>query len=105
MSSLQYVLKLIDNRISKIGSLGGTGKLLELFHVDSVDFNSIFPELQSLDNIQLENVRIIDLSIDQLLKNNVALSYFIDFMSSQGQLIDLFFYLNIEGKLFTFIVL
>lgn len=57
-------------------------------------------ELQSLDYIQLENVKKIDLSLDQVLKNNIALSYFIDFVSSQGKQTDLFFYLNIEGKIY-----
>lgn len=57
-----------------------------------------FLELQNLDYIQLENIKKIDLSLDQVLKNNVALSYFIDFVSSQGKQTDLFFYLNIEGK-------
>lgn len=31
------------------------------------------------------------------MKNNVALSYFIDYVSSQRKQVDLFFYLNIEG--------
>lgn len=57
-----------------------------------------FAELQYLDYFQLENVKKIDLSVDQVLKNNIALSYFIDFVSSQGKQTDLFFYLNIEGK-------
>lgn len=55
-------------------------------------------ELHGIDYIQLENVKKIDLSLDQVLKNNIALSYFIDFVSSQGKQTDLFFYLNIEGR-------
>jgi sorting nexin-13 len=52
----------------------------------------------SLDYIQLENIKKIDLKLHQILKNNVALSYFIDYVSSQRKQLDLFFYLNIEGK-------
>lgn len=52
----------------------------------------------SIDFTQLDSVRQINLRLDQILKNNVALSYFIDFVSSQGKQLDLFFYLNIEGK-------
>jgi sorting nexin-13 len=33
-----------------------------------------------------------------VLKNNIALSYFIDYMSSIGAQAYLFFYLNAEGK-------
>lgn len=51
----------------------------------------------SLDYIQLETVKRIDLKLDQILKNNVALSYFIDFVSSQGKHAELFFYLNVEA--------
>ncbi|CAH0557190.1 unnamed protein product [Brassicogethes aeneus] len=79
LSSLHYVQKLIDNRLSKM---------------DSLDNAEI---MGNLDYIQMENVKKIDLKLDQILKNNVALSYFIDFVSSQGKQLDLFFYLNIDG--------
>lgn len=45
----------------------------------------------------MEKLRTIDLSLEQILKDNLGLSYFMDFMSSQGKQMDLFFYLNIEG--------
>ncbi|KAG5894046.1 hypothetical protein JTB14_037890 [Gonioctena quinquepunctata] len=79
LSSLHYVLKLIDN------------KLLKMENMDSLDGHS------SLDYIQMESIKKIDLSLDQILKNNIALSYFIDFVSSQEKQLDLFFYLNVEG--------
>ncbi|CAH1105443.1 unnamed protein product [Psylliodes chrysocephalus] len=78
LSSLYYVLKLIDNKLSKMENM------------DSSDG-------QSFDYIQLENIKKIDLSLEQILKNNIALSYFIDFVSSQEKQLDLFFYLNVEG--------
>ena len=41
--------------------------------------------------------KLFDLPIDVILKNNIALSYFIDYMTSIGCQSYLFFYLNIEG--------
>jgi sorting nexin-13 len=80
LSSLFYVLKLIDSRLTKMEDS------------ENLDTQS------SLDYIQLENIKKIDLKLHQILKNNVALSYFIDYVSSQRKQLDLFFYLNIEGK-------
>ncbi|XP_023020353.2 sorting nexin-13 [Leptinotarsa decemlineata] len=79
LSSLYYVLKLIDSKLSKMENM------------DASDGQS------SLDYIQMESIKKIDLSLDQILKNNIALSYFIDFVSSQEKQLDLFFYLNVEG--------
>lgn len=45
----------------------------------------------------METAKKIDLPLDFILKNNVALSYFIDYVSSQKLQPYLFFYLNIEG--------
>lgn len=59
--------------------------------------NNFLDTQNSLDYIQLENIKKIDLKLHQILKNNVALSYFIDYVSSQRKQVDLFFYLNIEG--------
>ena len=42
-------------------------------------------------------MKLFDLPIDVILKNNIALSYFIDYMTSIGCQSYLFFYLNIEG--------
>ncbi|XP_028146274.2 sorting nexin-13 isoform X1 [Diabrotica virgifera virgifera] len=78
LSSLYYVLKLIDSKLSKMENMDNS-------------------DGQSLDYIQLESIKKIDLTLDQILKNNIALSYFIDFVSSQGKQLELFFYLNVEG--------
>nr|CAH7757697.1 unnamed protein product [Callosobruchus chinensis] len=77
LSSLNYVVKLIDNKLSKMK-------------------NFVSSENQSLD-LQLDSIKKISLTFDQILKNNIALSYLIDFVSIQGQQLDLFFYLNIEA--------
>ncbi|XP_072388224.1 sorting nexin-13-like isoform X4 [Diabrotica undecimpunctata] len=58
---------------------------------------------QSLDYIQLESIKKIDLTLNQILKNNIALSYFIDFVTIQGKQLELFFYLNVEGNGWPFI--
>nr|CAD7261410.1 unnamed protein product [Timema shepardi] len=41
--------------------------------------------------------KLFSLPLDVILKNNIALSYFIDYMSSIGAQAYLFFYLNVEG--------
>lgn len=71
--------RLIDARLAKIENLNST---------DSID----------LEPICMEKLRNIDLSLEQILKDNLGLSYFMDFMSTQGKQMDLFFYLNIEGN-------
>ncbi|KAJ8917534.1 hypothetical protein NQ315_005583 [Exocentrus adspersus] len=81
LSSLYYVSKLIDNKLSKMEN------------TDNLDTDA----QSSLDYFQLESIKKIDLTLDQILKNNIALSYFIDFVSSQGKQLDLFFYLNVEA--------
>lgn len=43
--------------------------------------------------------KLFSLPLDVVLKNNIALSYFIDHMSSIGAQAYLFFYLNVEGKI------
>lgn len=70
--------RLIDARLAKIVNLNSA---------DSMD----------LEPISIEKLRNIDLTLEQILKDNLGLSYFMDFMSSQGKQMDLFFYLNIEG--------
>jgi sorting nexin-13 len=42
-------------------------------------------------------VKLFVLPVDVILKNSIALSYFIDFMTSIGCQSYLFFYLNVEG--------
>ncbi|XP_066157818.1 sorting nexin-13-like isoform X1 [Euwallacea fornicatus] len=77
LGSLSYVIKLINARLSKVEHSS-----------DSID---------SLENIPIDKIKTIDLSLEQILKDNLGLSYFIDFVSSQEKQLDLFFYLNIEG--------
>ncbi|KAF5282763.1 hypothetical protein FQR65_LT02760 [Abscondita terminalis] len=74
LSSLFYVTKLIDNRLSKI------------HNVEGPDTNNA-----------LESVKTIKLPLNIILKNNVALSYFIDYVTLTGKQSYLFFFLNIEG--------
>ncbi|RZF41068.1 hypothetical protein LSTR_LSTR002700 [Laodelphax striatellus] len=45
----------------------------------------------------MPGVKLFSLPLDVLLKNNVALSFFIDYMTSIGAQAYLFFYLNVEG--------
>lgn len=45
----------------------------------------------------LVNWKPLNLPIDAILKNNVALSYFIDYVTNIGEQSYLFFYLNVEG--------
>jgi hypothetical protein len=87
------------------GEMTGNDKL-QGFHSRRTSINNLLcyyilrpsDTQSSLDYIQLENIKKIDLKLHQILKNNVALSYFIDYVSSQRKQLDLFFYLNIEGK-------
>lgn len=53
----------------------------------------------SSEMLPLDTLKTVDLPLDVILKNNVALSYFIDYVSSQGKQAYVFFYFNIEGKL------
>lgn len=78
LNSLMYVSKLINNRL---------GKLETVKHSD----------LMTNDCLPLESVKKINLPLDVILKNNVALSYFIDYISSLGKQAYLFLYLNIDG--------
>jgi hypothetical protein len=43
------------------------------------------------------SVKLFVLPVDVLLKNSIALSYFIDYMTTIGCQAYLFFYLNVEG--------
>ncbi|XP_060516935.1 sorting nexin-13-like isoform X2 [Cylas formicarius] len=75
LSSLTYVTKLIDNRLLKIE-------------------NAPFEGLEADDPLGAEDV---DLTLHQILKDNLGLSHFMDFATTRGKHCDLFFYLNIEG--------
>lgn len=78
LNSLMYVLKLINNRSAKLETVK---------HSDLI----------TNDCLPLESAKKINLPLDVILKNNVALSYFIDYISSLGKQAYLFLYLNIDG--------
>lgn len=78
--------RLIDARLAKIVNLNSSDSMADL------------------EPISIEKLRNINLTLEQILKDNLGLSYFMDFMSGQGKQMDLFFYLNIEGgKVFLFV--
>ena len=84
LNSLLSLRKAIDARINRLQSGSETGSI---GLPAQVDWNqTIGPGLE-----------LFALPVEVLLKNNVALSYFIDFMSSIGCQAYIFFYLNIEG--------
>ncbi|GLV38789.1 snazarus [Carabus blaptoides fortunei] len=80
LSSLNYLIKIIDNRMSKLEDTDNPG----LWNQQD------YPKLMG-------DWKPLNLPLDAILKNNVALSYFIDYVTSIGQQSYLFFYLNVEG--------
>lgn len=82
--SLLNLRKSIDNRIKRLQSGSETDSIGVPTHVDWKQM--IAPGLN-----------LFPLPIEVVLKNNIALSYFIDYMSSIGCQSYIFFYLNIEG--------
>jgi sorting nexin-13 len=84
LNSLLYLKKVIDARIHRIQSGSDTDSMGIPAHVD---WNQMIGP----------GLRLFDLPIDVILKNNIALSYFIDYMTSIGCQSYLFFYLTIEG--------
>lgn len=84
LNSLLSLRKAIDARIHRLQSGSETDSI---GLPAQVDWNqTIGPGLE-----------LFSLPVEVLLKNNVALSYFIDFMTSIGYQAYIFFYLNIEG--------
>ena len=79
-----FLTKVIESRIKRLKS--GTT-------VDSVGI----PSKVDWNQMIAPGIKLFDLPIDVILKNNIALSYFIDYMTSIGCQSYLFFYLNIEG--------
>ena len=84
LQSLLFLTKVIESRIKRLKS--GTT-------VDSVGI----PSKVDWNQMIAPGIKLFDLPIDVILKNNIALSYFIDYMTSIGCQSYLFFYLNIEG--------
>ncbi|XP_065164268.1 sorting nexin-13-like isoform X2 [Atheta coriaria] len=71
LSSLYYVVKLIDSRLAKMDNFE--------------------------DYEKYKDMKTIELPLEAILKNSVALSYYIDYVSTISKQPYIFFYLNIEG--------
>lgn len=84
LNSLVYVKKILETRI--IGMQEG----LET----ETDGIGAQPEWNRL---LIPGQKLVNVPLDELLKNNIALSYFIDYMTSINAEAYLFFYLNIYG--------
>lgn len=84
LNSLLYVRKILETRI--IGMQEG----LET----ETDGIGAQPEWNRL---LIPGQKLVNLPLDELLKNNIALSYFIDYMTSINAEAYLFFYLNVYG--------
>lgn len=82
LNSLVYVKKILETRI--IGMQEG-------LETDGIGAQ---PEWNRL---LIPGQKLVNLPLDELLKNNIALSYFIDYMTSINAEAYLFFYLNIYG--------
>ena len=88
LNSLQYLKKVIDTKISRLQS-GFSGNSYGL--PANIDWSGkINP-----------NTKLFNLPLEVILKNNIALSYFIDFMTSINCQHIVFFYLNIEAEFFS----
>lgn len=84
LSSLMFVLKTVDNRIRRLQ--------------DGIDTDSVgLPSNIDWKRLLTPGQKLFSLPLDVVLKNNVALSYFIDYMLSVNGQGYLYFYLNIEG--------
>lgn len=84
LSSLLYVGKVIDSQVNRLQ--------------EGVDNDSAgLPSHIDYSKLLAPGVKLFALPLDVLLKNNVALSFFIDYMTSIGCQAYLNFYLNVEG--------
>ncbi|XP_034946039.1 sorting nexin-13-like [Chelonus insularis] len=84
LNSLLYVQKILDTRIISMQE-----------GLDSeVDGIGTHPDWNRL---LVPGHKLVNLPLDELLKNNIALSYFIDYMTSINDEAYLYFYLNIYG--------
>lgn len=84
LNSLLYLRNVIDTRIHRLQGGSDSDSIGLPAHVD---WNQMVGP----------GLKLFDLPLDVILKNNVALSYFIDYMTSIGCQAYLFFYLNAEG--------
>lgn len=84
LNSLLYVKKILETRI--IGMQEGLESEADGIGAQP-DWNRLL----------MPGQKLVNLPLDELLKNNIALSYFIDYMTSINAEAYLFFYLNIYG--------
>ena len=84
LNSLLFLKKVVDTRIARLQS-GFSGNSYGI--PANIDWTG---------RIQ-PNTKLFALPLEVILKNNIALSYFIDYMTSIGSQHTVFFYLNIEG--------
>lgn len=84
LSSLLYVRKVIDNRLQRLKEGSDTDSVGLPSHID-------------WNRLLTPGYKLFCLPLDVVLKNNIALAYFIDYMTSIGAQAYLFFYLNVEG--------
>ncbi|XP_012252806.2 sorting nexin-13-like isoform X1 [Athalia rosae] len=85
LNSMLYVKKILDTRMIR---------MQEGLENDLTDGMSTHPDWNRL---LVPGHKLVNLPLDELLKNNIALSYYIDYMTSIGAEGYLFFYLNIYG--------
>jgi len=97
LNSLLYIRKVITNRIHAVESgladdadalMGAAAAGLLFLPGSQIDWNQM---------IEPGKMRLFQLPLEVMLKNNVAISYFIDYMTAIGCQSYIFFYLNIEG--------
>ncbi|RWS29087.1 sorting nexin-like protein, partial [Leptotrombidium deliense] len=85
LNGLLYVQKVIRSRLKCLTS----GDVLE----DNNELSSII----DLKKFAASGAKLFQIPFDVVLKNNVALSYFIEYMSSVGAQGYVYFFLNVEG--------
>ncbi|XP_023347857.1 sorting nexin-13 [Eurytemora carolleeae] len=84
LNSLLYLKKVVDTRINRLQS----GFSSNSYGIPAnIDWSSKISA----------STKLLNLPLEVLLKSNISLSYFIDYMSSIGCQYVVYFYLNIEG--------
>ncbi|KAG8224739.1 hypothetical protein J437_LFUL005308, partial [Ladona fulva] len=84
LSSLLYMKKVIESRLHR---------LQEGLETDSAGL----PSTLDWNHLIAPGSKLFAIPLELVLKDNVALSYFIDYMTSIGAQAYLYFYLNVEG--------
>ncbi|XP_014677550.1 PREDICTED: sorting nexin-13-like, partial [Priapulus caudatus] len=84
LQSLLFVKKTCESKIKRLQDGDETDSIGLPTHLD-------------LNRLLVPGLRLFNLSLEMVLGNSVALSYFIDFMSSLGAQQYIFFYLTVEG--------